>query len=273
LLIFVCISLIFFYIFSFSPPLSLRFHLYLISICTYYLFSAVVQSTDKNFLVPVGGAIIASPDPQVISDIAKLYPGRASASPIIDLFITLLSMGEEGLTHLWQERLRVLPVLMGKMTGFARAKGESIIPSPRNSISIGMTVESLTRVNDSSTSSSSSSGGGSGGGSGSSSGGGVSFLGSMLFQRSVSGCRVVPKSSKPTEISGIEFISWGAHKTDYPVSYITAACAIGVTEDEIDEFLARLESVWVKYTQKSKRSGNSDSNSAEPAKPVSDPGV
>ncbi|KAJ1491580.1 hypothetical protein T484DRAFT_1774224, partial [Baffinella frigidus] len=72
-------------------------------------------STDKNFMVPVGGAILAtctnfddlsakgpptftSSSPATGSSIlffvASLYPGRASSSAMQDLFITLLSMGE-----------------------------------------------------------------------------------------------------------------------------------------------------------------------------------
>ena len=34
-----------------------------------------VQSTDKNFMVPVGGAIIAGFDKKLIDRIAKMYPG------------------------------------------------------------------------------------------------------------------------------------------------------------------------------------------------------
>ena len=33
---------------------------------------AFVQSTDKNFMVPVGGAIVASPSGQIIEDLAKV---------------------------------------------------------------------------------------------------------------------------------------------------------------------------------------------------------
>ena len=35
-----------------------------------------VQSTDKNFLVPVGGAVVAGFDPVLIEKIGKLYPGK-----------------------------------------------------------------------------------------------------------------------------------------------------------------------------------------------------
>ena len=35
-----------------------------------------VQSTDKNFMVPVGGSVIAGFDKSLIQDIGKMYPGK-----------------------------------------------------------------------------------------------------------------------------------------------------------------------------------------------------
>lgn len=39
---------------------------------------AIVQSTDKNFMVPVGGAIVASPAnrPDLVHAVNHNYPGR-----------------------------------------------------------------------------------------------------------------------------------------------------------------------------------------------------
>ena len=37
---------------------------------------AIVQSTDKNFLVPVGGAIVASPHSAVVDAVSRMYPGE-----------------------------------------------------------------------------------------------------------------------------------------------------------------------------------------------------
>lgn len=37
---------------------------------------AFVQSLDKNFMVPVGGAIIAGFDESFIQEISKMYPGK-----------------------------------------------------------------------------------------------------------------------------------------------------------------------------------------------------
>ena len=37
---------------------------------------AFVQSTDKNFMVPVGGAVVASSSEAFIQDVAQIYPGQ-----------------------------------------------------------------------------------------------------------------------------------------------------------------------------------------------------
>lgn len=71
----------------------------------------VVQSTDKNFMVPVGGAFIFTQQPTLLDKstfysyvVSSKYPGRASGSPIVDLFITLLSMGKSTIRQLRKER-------------------------------------------------------------------------------------------------------------------------------------------------------------------------
>lgn len=67
----------------------------LMSCCQKGRLDVLVSSTDKNFMVPVGGSIVYSPKKKDIVDkINKMYPGRASGSPIVDLFVTQLSMGE-----------------------------------------------------------------------------------------------------------------------------------------------------------------------------------
>ncbi|KAL9655535.1 hypothetical protein ABK040_002202 [Willaertia magna] len=64
-----------------------------------------IQSTDKNFMVPIGGAIIANgQDLNFIEKVSKMYAGRANMSPLLDLFITLLSMGEEGWLNVLERR-------------------------------------------------------------------------------------------------------------------------------------------------------------------------
>jgi len=64
-----------------------------------------VQSCDKNVMVPVGGAVVATFDKKdYLNKVAATYAGRASAAPAIDLLITLLQMGRSGIKQLLSDR-------------------------------------------------------------------------------------------------------------------------------------------------------------------------
>mmetsp|Transcript_10888 Transcript_10888/g.16590 ORF Transcript_10888/g.16590 Transcript_10888/m.16590 type:complete len:532 (+) Transcript_10888:34-1629(+) len=196
----------------------------------------VIQSTDKNFMVPVGGAVLSSPQAELIDEASKLYPGRASSSPILDLFITLLSMGENGLRELHEERLRCLPILIDGLSRVASQYGERVLVSPCNSISIGVTLsQSLCRQEVGSPDSVPMSD--------SRSTVDISYIGSMLFKRSVSGSRVVAAGGEST-IGGHVFRGWGAHIASYHSSYLTVACAVGLREPEIHTFLNKMNKVF-----------------------------
>lgn len=187
----------------------------------------IVQSGDKNLMVPVGGAIIASPSKDRISEVAKLYPGRASSAPILDIFITLLSMGETGYRQLLNERNRLFPVLLEGLVQIADEYGERVLIVPNNSISFGISLCSVANATKDAT-----------------------FFGSLLFQRSVSGARVVDPAGPGATINGVKFDHFGAHCNNYPVPYITAACAIGLTEDEITLFLGRIRKCFAEFQRK-----------------------
>jgi O-phospho-L-seryl-tRNASec:L-selenocysteinyl-tRNA synthase len=183
---------------------------------------AVIQSTDKNFLVPVGGAIVISTRETFLHNLYEIYPGRASLAPILDLFLTLLSMGEEGYSNLLNERQRILPLFIQGLSAVAQRFDSEILMSKSNSISVAVNIDNCTSSCDS-----------------------VTFLGSMLFLRNVSGCRVVSvRDSQVTSISGFKFVNWGSHSSCFANSYFTAACAIGIKENEILEFLERLTKVF-----------------------------
>jgi len=50
-------------------------------------------------MTPVGGSVILSPvkgEKSMTKMVSTNYPGRASMSPILDVFITLLQMGKVG---------------------------------------------------------------------------------------------------------------------------------------------------------------------------------
>ena len=65
------------------------------------------------------------------------------------------------------------------------------------------------------------------------------MLGSMLFNRSVSGARVIGQGQQQT-VAGMQFQGYGAHCDNYPCSYITVAAALGTTKKDIDAFLVKL---------------------------------
>ena len=64
----------------------------------------IVSSCDKNFLVPVGSAIVYGPDKDKVKKIQKQYPGRASGAGVRDLVVSFLELGEPGYRRLYEER-------------------------------------------------------------------------------------------------------------------------------------------------------------------------
>jgi O-phospho-L-seryl-tRNASec:L-selenocysteinyl-tRNA synthase len=67
-----------------------------------------------------------------------LSPGRASVSPTLDVFITLLSLGVRGYKELLQQRKAVYRHLKERLQAVASKFGERILETPNNPISIGM---------------------------------------------------------------------------------------------------------------------------------------
>jgi O-phospho-L-seryl-tRNASec:L-selenocysteinyl-tRNA synthase len=187
----------------------------------------IVQSLDKNFLMPVGGAIIASPTGGLIKLISKVYPGRASSTPIVDLFLTLLAMGETSWRGLQAERLRLLPIFIDGLQRVALEFGERVLVSPCNSISVGVTLSQSLLRNDSPETAQKA----------------AQYIGSMLFKRSVSGSRVIVPSAS-SMIGEYAFPGWGSNVIGYHSVYMTAACAIGLQEHEIHTFLTKLTKVF-----------------------------
>ncbi|XP_042209526.1 O-phosphoseryl-tRNA(Sec) selenium transferase-like isoform X2 [Homarus americanus] len=107
------------------------------SAASLWRIDAFVQSTDKNFMVPVGGAIIVGFNAKFIEEVGQMYPGRASNSPIVDLFITLLSMGVKGYKQLLRERKMLKEMLAEQMSSVAEKHGLRVLTTKNNPISIG----------------------------------------------------------------------------------------------------------------------------------------
>lgn len=137
----------------------------------------VVSSCDKNFMTPIGGALVYGPDPQLVARVSASYPGRASMSPILDLFITLLQMGQTGLRKLLQDRKRMFLWFKDELTATCNRIGLRVLPSPHNRVSIAVDLSALEKEGalDSARA--------------------ATFLGSQLFLRRCSGLRVVAPSN------------------------------------------------------------------------------
>jgi O-phospho-L-seryl-tRNASec:L-selenocysteinyl-tRNA synthase len=173
-----------------------------------------VQSSDKNFLVPVGGSVIISPDPKIVDSVESIYPGRASSSQVLDLCATLLHLGEDGFSRMLSERRSNLEYFKERLL----SSNLTLIPTPHNDISMAIEVSD-------------------------------EKLGSTLFIRGVSGARLVTPGQDKV-IDGIEIKSFGAHHSSYPKQYLTVASAIGQTRSEIDAFMNMMEKEMRKENRK-----------------------
>ncbi|XP_066537767.1 O-phosphoseryl-tRNA(Sec) selenium transferase [Hoplias malabaricus] len=194
---------------------------------------AFVQSLDKNFMVPVGGAIIAGFDEEFIKEISKMYPGRASASPSLDVLITLLTLGACGYKKLLSERKELYTHLVQELKALAERHGERLLHTPHNPISLAMSLDGLQASCDKA----------------------VTQLGSMLFTRQVSGARVVPLGMEQT-VSGHTFHGFMSHSEVYPCPYLNAASAIGITKNDVELSIRRLD----KCLKALKKGGNMESS-------------
>ncbi|XP_018428766.1 PREDICTED: O-phosphoseryl-tRNA(Sec) selenium transferase [Nanorana parkeri] len=192
---------------------------------------AFVQSLDKNFMVPVGGAVIAGFNNSFLEEISKMYPGRASASPSLDVLITLLSLGASGYKNLLTERKEMFTYLSSELKALAAKHNERLLDTAHNTISLAMSLKTL---NDES-------------------GTAITQLGSMLFTRQVSGARVVPVGTLQT-VNGYAFKGFMSHSNNYPCAYLNAASAIGIKKQDVDMFIKRLDKC-LRLCRKDKHSG------------------
>uniref|UniRef100_A0A8C2XSJ1 O-phosphoseryl-tRNA(Sec) selenium transferase n=1 Tax=Cyclopterus lumpus TaxID=8103 RepID=A0A8C2XSJ1_CYCLU len=196
---------------------------------------AFVQSLDKNFMVPVGGAIIAGFDESFIQEISQMYPGRASASPSLDVLITLLTLGASGYKKLLSERKEIYLFLAQELKSLASAHGERLLHTPHNPISLAMSLDGLQAESDKA----------------------VTQLGSMLFTRQVSGARVIPLGKEQT-ISGHKFRGFMSHCEAYPCPYLNAASAVGIAREDVTLCIKRLD----KCLKTLKKEGNAAKSSS-----------
>jgi O-phospho-L-seryl-tRNASec:L-selenocysteinyl-tRNA synthase len=79
---------------------------------------AFIQSTDKNFLAPIGGAIVGSPDKEFLKKVNQSYAGRGSAAPVVQFLAAILTLGikkYEKLRDEQEENIKLLKTLLEKI--------------------------------------------------------------------------------------------------------------------------------------------------------------
>ena len=169
-------------------------------------FDLLVMSLDKNFLVPVSGAVIFG---ELTGAVLAGYPGRASAEGCLDAVITLLTAGVSGLKRLAEERKEAFELMKQKL-GELPAEKARLLATPRNDVSMAIALP----LQDSSR----------------------HQLGSKLFYRNVTGARLVTAGTEKV-IDGVGLKNWCAHSWEARTEcYLNVAVGVGSEPREILEF-------------------------------------
>ena len=103
---------------------------------------AIIQSSDKNFLTPVGGSIVVSPKSEMITWVSDTYAGRASAAPVIQTLAALLSLGYERYKELQQQQLENLALLQDSLLNIAEKLGQRVLET-KNPVAVAITMDNL----------------------------------------------------------------------------------------------------------------------------------
>lgn len=103
---------------------------------------AVVQSSDKNFLSPVGAAIIVSPSKEFIEQVAETYAGRASAAPVVQTLAALLALGLNNYKDLQGQQVENKELLHEKLNEIADKLGQRVL-SVWNPVAYAITMDGL----------------------------------------------------------------------------------------------------------------------------------
>ena len=157
-------------------------------------------------------------------------------SPILDLAVTLLTLGRNGLATLLQQREDVATILQERLTAAATAAGLRLLVSPANPISFAITLIPHQQRNEADDTGEASPGD-------AARAAATTYVGSMLFVRGISGTRVV-SGVEETVVAGQRFAGYGASVDKYAnAPYMTAAASLGLTGADVDRFVDRLQGV------------------------------
>ena len=132
-------------------------------------------------------------------------------SPILDLFMTFMELGKDGLNKLIKERKELYEYAKEKAKVLMEKYGEKVIENKDNKISMAVTLSNLAKKTKKD----------------------ITAFGAHLYTRRVSGVKVMT-GVKPKKVCGIEFNNYGSHTEKYShLPYMTFAVAIGCKKDEV----------------------------------------
>jgi len=175
---------------------------------------AIIQSTDKNFLTPVGGAVIASPLKENIKKISQTYAGRASATPIVNFMISMLSLGITGYQKLIEQQQQNREILERKLREVAITINEKVLDI-FNPVAVALSLKNLKEEQ-------------------------LFALGGALYNLRVTGPRVYNPKEK----------SFGTCCNNYITPYIIMNAAIGATKQDIIFAVERFEKAYMQIIHK-----------------------
>ncbi len=175
---------------------------------------AIIQSTDKNFLTPVGGSLIASPIKENIVKISQAYAGRASATPVVNFLISMLSLGISGYQKLITEQQQNRKILESKLREVAENINERIL-DVFNPVAVGISLNTLKQDQ-------------------------LYALGGALYNLRVTGPRVYNPNEK----------AFGTCCNNYITPYIVMNAAIGATENDILSAVERFKKAYRQIVKK-----------------------
>jgi O-phospho-L-seryl-tRNASec:L-selenocysteinyl-tRNA synthase len=164
---------------------------------------AVVSSSDKNLFTPIGGGIIYSKDREFLREVSLSYPGRACATPVVNILVSLLSLGMDKYLDLMKKQKESKKLLDDLLNELAKKKGERVldVKSPISSC--------ITTKKD------------------------PVEVAAKLYNLRITGPRGIRKDDK----FGTCYLG------EYPYDYIVVNSAIGVKNEDIELVVEKLEKV------------------------------
>ncbi|GJQ73098.1 hypothetical protein Trydic_g1727 [Trypoxylus dichotomus] len=175
---------------------------------------AVLYNASENLLVPTGSSVVASFDNTLLAEIAKTYPGRASSSSTIDIFISLLSLGKNGYLKLLHDKERLCRYFQESLSPLADKYKKFITSVMTNPTSVALffsgNIPDLSRLK-------------------------------QVLRRSPSINVYFLTTRESKTLSNYKFEEWGTHGAVCTMPLIVFRLSLGTSQNDIDNILENLD--------------------------------